>query len=53
MPWNSGPSPTGISTGITFGVRVALICWYTRSKLACSLSIRDTKKSRGMARCSQ
>src|SRR5438034_4233189 len=20
MPWNSGPSPTGISTGITFGV---------------------------------
>src|SRR2546422_6240806 len=53
MPWNSGPSPTGISTGITFGVSRSLIWPYTRSKSACSLSIRDTKKSRGMSRRSE
>ena len=52
MPWNSGPSPTGISTGMTFGVSSCLIWRYTFSKSACSLSIRDTKNIRGTPRCS-
>src|SRR3989440_135857 len=50
IPWKSGPSPTGISTGITFGVSCRLICSYTRSKPACSLSLKETKNSRGIRR---
>ena len=47
IPWKSGPSPIGTSTGTTLGVRWAFTSWNTRSKSACSLSIRDTNSIRG------
>ena len=52
MPWKSGPSPIGISTGTTLDVRWALTSSKTRSKSACSLSIMDTKSMRGRCRLS-
>ena len=47
MPWKSGPSPIGISTGTTLGVRCAFTSSKTRSKSACSLSIAETNSIRG------
>ena len=53
IPLKRGPSPMGISTGSTLGESRALTSLKTRSKLACSLSIRETNKMRGKWRWSQ
>ena len=47
IPWKSGPSPIGISTGTTLGVRWAFTSWKTRSKSACSLSISGDEQDAG------
>ena len=53
QPEKLSPDPIGISTGTAFAVRRDLMSAKTPSKSACSLSIMDTKRIRGIPRSSQ